>query len=223
MGVVGGSALAADMPVKAAPHAAPAFNWTGWYVGANAGYQWSSTFFDVTGVAGASTSGAMPKGFSIGVQGGYRYQFANRLVLGAEVREFLVSGSEKDSQIGGFANSGRLKTASGGDLRATLGYAYDRWLPYVAAGLAWSRLEGCTTAGVGGPCAGAGASFSGTRTGTAIGAGFAYAFSQNVIGSLDYAHSFFGTKTYSTPGVGAGLTAVKLNTDAIRAALSYKF
>ena len=42
---LGQIASAADLPVKApvytVPVAAPAYNWTGFYVGAHAGYSWS--------------------------------------------------------------------------------------------------------------------------------------------------------------------------------------
>jgi opacity protein-like surface antigen len=38
-----GLAFAADMPVKAPPpQPAPAYNWTGWYVGGNAGYSFGN-------------------------------------------------------------------------------------------------------------------------------------------------------------------------------------
>ena len=37
---MGATAFAADLPVKAAPMVAPAFSWTGFYIGANAGGAW---------------------------------------------------------------------------------------------------------------------------------------------------------------------------------------
>jgi outer membrane immunogenic protein len=44
----GGFAFAADMAVKAppAPAAAPVYNWTGWYVGVNAGASFGSAKTD---------------------------------------------------------------------------------------------------------------------------------------------------------------------------------
>ena len=47
----GAPALAADMPVKA-PYAAPVFNWTGFYIGAHAGYAWGR----VTGTTNTAAS-----------------------------------------------------------------------------------------------------------------------------------------------------------------------
>jgi outer membrane immunogenic protein len=48
----GGSALAADMPVKAPIYKAPppvqVFSWTGFYVGANVGYSWGRSSNDGT-------------------------------------------------------------------------------------------------------------------------------------------------------------------------------
>src|SRR5471032_2636404 len=62
------SALAADMPIKAAPVAAPVHQWTGFYVGVTAGYVFGrsqhcdtpafcTATFDVDGVAGGGTLG----------------------------------------------------------------------------------------------------------------------------------------------------------------------
>jgi outer membrane immunogenic protein len=61
--------LAADMPVKA-PLAAPSYNWSGCYVGANAGGIWEHdnapvTLVDPTGIAAvAFTTGRIASGFS---------------------------------------------------------------------------------------------------------------------------------------------------------------
>jgi outer membrane immunogenic protein len=39
--LLGTPALAADMPVKAPPPPAPVWSWTGFYIGADAGYAWN--------------------------------------------------------------------------------------------------------------------------------------------------------------------------------------
>ena len=50
VGAVAGPALAADMPTKAPPPiAAPVYNWTGFYVGVNAGFGWGRKNADLTG------------------------------------------------------------------------------------------------------------------------------------------------------------------------------
>src|SRR5262245_9868819 len=106
---MGAPALAADMPVKARPAPAVAvYNWTGFYVGANAGYTWGGsdavnlvstpTFLvgpPLLGPQGQVTSRTFwdaangvlnPKanGFIGGGQIGYNRQFSDRFVAGVE-------------------------------------------------------------------------------------------------------------------------------------------
>jgi outer membrane immunogenic protein len=87
---VTGTALAADIPVKAArPMVAPVVttNWTGCYVGAGGGYgMWNQEHYRETfpGLIPSSPSAtAGGRGFFGTVQGGCDYQFANRWVIGA--------------------------------------------------------------------------------------------------------------------------------------------
>jgi outer membrane immunogenic protein len=112
-------AAAADMPVKAPPPvAAPAYNWTGFYVGASAGYGWTgddvtlaavgtsligfSPFPQFVSVAANSTAMTLntdPHGFIGGGQFGYNYQI-NRWVWGLEA-DFSgagIKGSETKEQ-----------------------------------------------------------------------------------------------------------------------------
>jgi len=104
-----GSAMAADMPVKAPPvTAAPApYNWTGFYLGLNAGGAWgysgdplttvacspatfASTYIcttsaaDAAALAAAGTGSMSASGFTGGVQGGYNLQ-SNNAVYGVEL------------------------------------------------------------------------------------------------------------------------------------------
>ncbi len=218
------SAMAADLGTKKPSPVLPmmaTFNWTGAYVGIDAGYSFGKANFNVTGIAGAVSS-PEPSGFSLGAHAGYRYQLQNNIVLGAEARLFANFETKNNKRLGPFVNDGQVENRWGGDARLTLGYAIDRLMPYIAGGVAFADVRGCTTAFLGGPCA-ANASFSDTRVGWTIGGGLAYAFTNNLIARVDYSYSDFGAKTYSTPGVGAGLTRVKLETHAVRAGLSYKF
>jgi outer membrane immunogenic protein len=91
-----GLALAADMAVKAPPPApAPVYNWTGWYVGVNAGagFGRAKTDFNggpveadpipITPSFGFSDT-TSPNGFIGGGQIGYNWQYSPLIVLGVE-------------------------------------------------------------------------------------------------------------------------------------------
>src|SRR5258705_13841990 len=102
------AALAADlparMPVKAMPAVAPAFSWTGFYVGAHVGYGWGT---HDTGVLDGEPKS---KGVLGGVQAGYKFQ-TGHVVLGREA-DWLFSGIQADDR-GPFTPGGRAARAPG--------------------------------------------------------------------------------------------------------------
>jgi outer membrane immunogenic protein len=97
LGLIGTPAFAADMAVKAPPPTpAPVYNWTGWYVGVNAGGsigrdRTTQSIENVT--VGSFTMS--PAGFIGGGQIGYNYQFAPHWVVGVEGD--IQGASQKDS------------------------------------------------------------------------------------------------------------------------------
>src|ERR1039458_455324 len=130
--------LAADMSTKApmytkAPMAAPAFSWTGFYLGGDVGYGWGRSSGTGTDSAGL---GLTPYDYDTnGVIGGgvlgYNYQI-NRFVVGVEA-EWQAADLKGNS--GSFTNPGATYTFSTnvnnyGSLRGRLGYAVDRWLVF---------------------------------------------------------------------------------------------
>jgi hypothetical protein len=88
---LGASASAADLPARA-PAMAPApvfvgMNWSGFYVGLQAGYLWSDNTITIPQPGGPVfnfTAKPGPDAFSIGGQIGYRHQYANGFVVGVE-------------------------------------------------------------------------------------------------------------------------------------------
>jgi outer membrane immunogenic protein len=106
---------AADMPVKAsvykAPAVAPLYNWTGYYVGLNAGGAWGSSdvvtlahgdgsFFVPASLASIAVNGRaniQPSGFTGGVQGGYNWQAGN-IVAGVEL-DFNYFGTKASRSV----------------------------------------------------------------------------------------------------------------------------
>ncbi|WP_371346909.1 outer membrane protein [Ancylobacter sp. IITR112] len=112
-------AAAADLsypaPASAAYVPAPVFTWTGFYLGANAGYGW--------GTADASPD---VDGFLGGLQAGYNWQSGGPLVLGVEA----------DIQYADVASSA-FTLDYFGTVRARIGYAFDQVLVYGTGGFAY--------------------------------------------------------------------------------------
>jgi len=256
-GVIGLSvaAQAADMsmPVKAPPYAAPASNWTGWYIGIDGGYGWGSG--DQTAGVGApdftppfSTGGGMPgtvAGISIhgGVFGGhlgYNYQISN-WVLGLETSAAWADISGNTQMGVTFPGSAGLftqgyNTSVKWQATATprLGIVWNNWLFYGKAGLAAGEVDASTTRLLGntGICGGGcGASVSATqqRVGWTAGVGAEWALTQNWIFGVEYDYVDLGTQNYAGVGIRNNGTSqfdsenVRLNYSEILGRLSYKF
>ena len=161
------AALAADLPIRRAPPpyvAVPVFTWTGFYVGANAGYIFGDdSTITTTGNNGPVTGpGALfnttnnirvnsvrlnPEGFTGGGQIGYNYQFGS-FVLGLEADAAYTDYKQTGTFFGsrpaaaGFAAS-TFTTDLGflGTVRGRVGYAFDRLLVYGTGGFAYGTVE----------------------------------------------------------------------------------
>jgi outer membrane immunogenic protein len=163
-----GTALAADLPVKAPPVVAPVWNWTGFYVGGNVGGDWGrsntnspiansgvcpacyipSVITDINAQQAQTVNGS---GFTGGAQAGYNYQ-VNRLVLGveADINAFRVQGSTTTSAFfTGFpGTTGPAPTYTNSVStnwlftgRGRLGFAANNWLFYGTGGVAVTDLS----------------------------------------------------------------------------------
>ena len=220
-------ANAADLAVKApALVAVPAFNWTGFYVGVDGGYTWGrSTSFQPGSVISFSAS-PDPRGGIFGVHGGYRYQLDNRFVLGLEGNFDWMDATATAP----YFNAAGLPTGNDGELKlkwsaaalGSLGYAWDRFLPYITGGVAFQNLSGCLHVPSGAPCF-LGSEFSGTQVGWTVGGGLAYAVTNNIILRAEYLYADYRGKDYSTPSLSGGIVNIKANTGTARVGVSWKF
>jgi outer membrane immunogenic protein len=146
-------ASAADLPVKGPAYVkapvALAYNWTGMYVGALAAYGWADAQHCQIGAAPQPCAPTFPITNMTGGQGGvtlgYNWQVTN-----------WVWGIEGDWSWGKLSGSSVTTPAFGcggaagplcensinsiGTIRGRVGFAADRFLPYVTAGAAFSRL-----------------------------------------------------------------------------------
>lgn len=201
--LAGSSALAADLPsTKATPiyvAPAPAFTWTGFYIGADFGGGWAN-LNDTSGAANVSRTGS---GVIGGGHVGYNYQI-NQFVLGLE-GDFLGSGIS-GSKYFGLPLDATDKTNQDwlGSINGRLGVAYDRALFYAIGGTAFTEGTANVTAGsITGPIvAGFGlpttVSLSHSFTGYDIGGGVEYAITNNWIGRAEYRYYDFGGWNHPT-------------------------
>jgi len=217
--IAAGAASAADLPSRRgpvmAPVYAPVFTWTGFYVGANAGYgfgQLDSTNLGVIGGPGGSFSD--PDGFIGGGQVGYNYQMG-QWVFGLEAD---FQGADLKASTGntfaGFRASNELTYF--GTVRGRVGYAIDRFLPYVTGGFAYGQVKNKITTPT--------FAFSddNTQYGYTIGAGLEYAFTNNLTAKLEYLYVDLDKESFTVPGATLN-TNVETKFSVVRAGLNYKF
>ncbi|WP_457115404.1 outer membrane protein [Methylobacterium sp. JK268] len=161
------TAFAADLPRRAVPPVVapvPVFTWTGFYVGANAGYGFTTgesrnrnAAFAIDDADIGTPGGSFrfnnrgQNGFTGGLQVGANYQFTpgSGFVVGVEAdAQYLASGRRRSGVIAG-ANTALNPNVVFFDPRATAGmeyfgtvrgragYAFDRTLVYATGGYAY--------------------------------------------------------------------------------------
>ena len=199
--VVLGSAngLAADLPMKAMPYAAPAiFSWTGCYVGVHAGAGVMRDSVGASMVVGNDYTGS---GGLAGGQVGCNYQDGN-WVFGAEGEGYWSGMKATDARsTSTFRDSDTDKNKYDFSIAARAGIAFDRTLVYGKAGWVWGKFDfletdtspcgiGCvpfitTTAG------------GDTLNGLLLGAGIEHAITNNWTVKLEYNFLRYGSKEIS--------------------------
>jgi outer membrane immunogenic protein len=208
------SANAADAVVyePAVPMPADMYNWSGFYVGGQAGYGWGDA--DYAADAGGGVAGTFDiDGAFAGGNAGFNIQNGS-WVFGVEGDVFW-SGIEGS----GTAFDGDVITAEihwMGSLRGRVGYAFDNVLPYVTAGVAVSDTE---IAIYSDPDTLFGRD-SNTHVGWTAGLGVEVGLSQNISTSLEYRYTDLGTKDYVFGPVDATGTG---EVHTVGAALKWRF
>lgn len=196
------AASAADMPARnytKAPPMVAAFNWTGFYLGVNAGYGWVDT-------------GGNPGGFVGGGQIGYNWQaIGSPLVLGLEA-DLQGADIDQTETVGGISSTTRAKAF--GTVRGRIGYAFDRAMIYATGGWAYTR----TSLDLTGP--GGSISSSDWSSGWTLGGGLEYAFMGPWSAKLEYLHVDSGDVTLTLAGVPV---TGKYDMSVVRAGLNYRF
>jgi len=201
------SASAADMQRRAMPAKAPAmvspvYNWTGAYIGINGGGGWGRSSFS----APLSSGGFNTSGGLVGGTIGYNYQM-NQLVLGVE-------GDGDWSNIRGSTVCGALSCGTRNDWLATargrVGYAFDRFLPYVTGGAAFGDIK-TSLAGF--------SDSTTTKAGWTGGGGIEAAIAGPWTAKLEYLYVDLGRGG----SIGLPTSDASFKTNIVRAGLNYRF
>jgi opacity protein-like surface antigen len=132
-GFLSGSALASDLPTKApvykAPIAAPAYNWSGFYMGANFGGGWSNGSVNIPG---NNLYGGLTE-FIGGAQVGYNFQ-AGHFLFGVE-GDF--DGASFSHPVLSTPTLGYVDQHWIGTVAGRIGLVNDQWLVFAKLGGGW--------------------------------------------------------------------------------------
>ena len=231
----GTAAQAADLPAKAPAAVAPTYapyNWTGLYLGVNAGGGWGDHTTKGT-LAGATlfNINTKPDGFIGGGQIGYNWQASN-WVFGVEAD--IQGADQKGTAKSAFtvlgvplALTATEKLTYFGTVRGRVGYAWNRQLLYFTGGWAYGHESASAT--VTGP--GISVTGSGSQdmnNGWTVGGGWEWAFADRWSARIEYLYIDFGSDSGGTtataiPGVGTlAVTTNHFTDNVVRAGLNYK-
>jgi outer membrane immunogenic protein len=200
-----GSANAADLSRRPMPAKAPAYvqvyNWTGAYVGINGGGGWGRSSTSVPfATGGFNTSGGV-----VGGTIGYNWQMGQTV--------FGLEGDIDWTNIRGNAACGvgiNCETRNDwlGTARGRLGYAFDRFLPFVTGGAAFGDIKNTITAN---------GSTTANKAGWTVGGGLEAALTGPWTAKVEY--------LYVDLGRGASLAGAdtRFNTSLLRAGVNYRF
>jgi outer membrane immunogenic protein len=187
-----------EMPTKAPLYAAP-YNWTGLYVGINGGAGWGTSNVATAAPAGSfNTSGGV-----VGGTLGYNWQMGQTVFgLEGDIDWTNLRGSGVCAGTTCETRNSWLSTA-----RGRIGYAFDRFLPFVTGGAAFGDIKN----NIGGVTA------TETKAGWTLGGGVEAAIAGPWTAKVEY--------LYADLGRGASVLGsdASFKTNIVRAGINYRF
>jgi outer membrane immunogenic protein len=198
--------FAADMPWPAykAPSSAAPWNWTGFYVGINGGYGFGTSNWTSVG---ATTGDFNVNGALAGGTIGYNLQ-TGLWVWGLEgdIDASWIKGT--NATICCETKNSWFATA-----RGRIGYAFDRWMPFITGGAAFGDVK-MTPVGFG--------SETDTRFGWTAGGGLEYAFQGAWSAKVEYLYADLGKANCSVATCGVANDVI-FKTSIVRGGINYHF
>ena len=186
-------------------YAAPIYNWTGFYIGINGGGAWGDSKWDSVG--SFDVSGGM-----VGGTVGYNWQ-VTQWVFGLEgdVDWANINGSTTAACAFGCKTQNNWLAT----VRGRVGYAFDRFLPYITGGLALGNIKASQPGFAGA---------DDTNAGWAVGGGLEFVIAGNWTAKAEYLYVDLG-KFNCGLGCGNGFNSdnVSFNAHVARGGVNYRF
>lgn len=181
------AALCATTAAHAADTATSSYDWSGAYIGIQAGGRWAETDTQARGNITMAPGAIKPEGGLLGSYAGYNFQLGG-IVIGAEAGVIINTISSYRDIGDNYRIKDSAKTLA--SINARLGYAIDRTLIYGSAGYTRARYgsehhKDLTVE-----------SYSNSLNGYNIGIGAEYAFTDNIIGRAEYRYFNFGKQKF---------------------------
>lgn len=180
-------------------------------------YDWSGPYFGVKfgGAVDGRSDGAFPGGDETSLEGilggammGYNFQYGD-FVLGMD-SDISLTDINGSSDVG--AQSGNVSLDTLSTTRGRVGYAYDRFLPYVTGGFATARADFSID--------GVGSDNDEWFMGYAVGAGVEWAINDNMAARIEYQYVNLGSEDISIDGTSRSASIEDLH--IVRAGVSIK-
>jgi outer membrane immunogenic protein len=189
---------------KAPAYVSPAYSWTGFYIGVNGGGGFGRSDWDSTGSFDIS-------GGLVGGTVGYNYQFGQAVVgLEGDIDWADINGTTTTFCTFGCKTSDDWLST----VRGRLGYAADRFMPFVTGGLAIGDIKASTPGFAGN---------STTNTGWTLGAGLEFAIAGNWTAKAEYLYVDLGKFNCGISCGAAATDNVSFTTNLVRAGVNYRF
>jgi outer membrane immunogenic protein len=214
------TAYSADLPQRSnSPNVYKAlpgqpYDWTGFYAGVNAGYDWGRSHWSDP-VVGANSAPFNTSGGLLGGQLGYNRQLG-AAVLGIETDIDWMNVNGSTAGIGGVCaadGGGFCQTQQSwiGTTRARAGHAFGRVLPYVTGGVAYGNIQAVQPSGT----------TSSINAGWTVGGGVELGIDRNWSAKAEYLHIDLGTASFVGFALGTSTLNVKATNDLVRAGINY--